>query len=49
MKAIKFKVMTYLVLALFAGYVTTSCEACDEGNNFEDQESAIVIDTLSVE
>lgn len=49
MKAIKFKVMAYLILALFAGYATTSCESCDDGNNFEDQESAIVTDTLLVE
>ena len=48
MKALKFKIITYLILALFAGFITGSCEDCDDGNNFEDQETAKNIDSLSV-
>lgn len=49
MKNHKFKIITYLMIALFAGFATESCEKCDDGNNFEDQESAIMVDTLSVQ
>lgn len=48
MKIIKFKIVAYLILALFAGFITGSCENCDDGNNFEDQETTTVIDTLSI-
>ncbi|WP_157485995.1 hypothetical protein [Flavobacterium soli] len=49
MKAINLKIVTYLFVVLFAGYATTSCESCDDGNNFEDQEATLVTDTLSVQ
>jgi len=48
MKTLKFKIITYLMVALLAGYITGSCEACDDGNNFEDQEMAKPVDSLSV-
>ena len=49
MKAPRFKVMTYLIMALFAGYLMGSCEDCDDGNNFEDQQITQPIDSLSVD
>jgi len=50
MKALKFKIITYLILALFAGLITGACGDCDDGNNFEDQEeTTLSIDSLSVE
>lgn len=48
MKTPKFKVMTYLIMALFAGYLMGSCEDCDDGNNFEDQETTQSLDSLSI-
>lgn len=48
MKTIKFKLIAYLALALFAGFLTFSCGNCDDGNNFEDQQSTTVMDSLSV-
>lgn len=48
MKTLKFKILTYLIIALFAGFITGSCEDCDDGNNFEDQETSQSIDTLSI-
>lgn len=48
MKNLKFKIIAYLVMALFAGFITGSCEKCDEGNNFEDQQNSTVTDSLSV-
>ena len=48
MKAQKFKIITYLALALFAGFLTFSCGNCDDGNNFEDQETTQLVDSLSL-
>ncbi|MDR6969306.1 hypothetical protein J2X31_003336 [Flavobacterium arsenatis] len=48
MKTINFKILAYLAFALFAGFLTFSCGNCDDGNNFEDQQSTQVIDSLSV-
>jgi|GEM_PF-4121516 len=49
MKTLKFKIITYLIMALFAGFITSSCEDCDDGNNFEDQQQIQYTDSLSVE
>jgi len=49
MKTLKFKIITYLTMALLAGFITGSCEDCDDGNNFEDQEITQSVDSLSVE
>lgn len=49
MKVLKYKIITYLILALFAGFITGACGNCDDGNNFEDQEEiAKSLDSLSV-
>lgn len=48
MKTPKFKVITYLIMALFAGFLTGSCEDCDDGNNFEDEQISQPLDSLSV-
>lgn len=48
MKSLKFKILTYLIIALFAGFLTGACEDCDDGNNFEDQETAQTIDSISI-
>ncbi|MFY0481148.1 hypothetical protein ACI6PS_00970 [Flavobacterium sp. PLA-1-15] len=48
MKSVKIKILTYLVLALFAGFITGSCEDCDDGNNFEDEQNTTVTDSLSI-
>lgn len=49
MKTLKFKIVTSLIAVLFAGFITGSCEACDDGNNFEDQPTSQALDSLSIE
>jgi len=48
MKPLKPKLITYFLLLLFASILTGSCGNCDDGNNFEDEESARIIDSLEV-
>jgi hypothetical protein len=48
MKSTRFKLTAYLLTALLAAFLTGACEDCDDGNNFEDVEQTILVDSLSV-